>query len=498
MKMMYNFFISKLLILLIVFAVSLSYKNSAILAQEAVFAERAIDWAYKQKGYSPGFMSIMQSKYDLIVMDYSFYGGADAEIDSTLIENLQSEGECDRKIILAYMSIGVAEDSRFYFGTLPIDLFYEEPSPQSTGNLEIKFWDERWQKIIFGNSVEGETKSYLDRIIDAGFDGVCLNFGNALKFWGAKNSGGNGVRETVVGDMVDFVVKIADYARNKRDKPYFIVVPENGVEIIDAASYSFAEDPESEAKKQKQRYFDAINAIVAEDTFFSGDKENDNELNIQTKTVELLDAFSAAGKNVFAVDYLLDKNKIDIFYELAKEHGYIPYVTGRARDTLTVNENYGTICNETLTIPVSRIKTTTEVAVPTNQQYSDQLPIGKRFIVNCDTRFERRSEEIDVLPVMIGESAHCTLIINKELIGPEMSTVNISTILHPGSKISIKVDPENGKTNESGKIDFTIKSISPGIDWLAWGIADDNGKAEFNSETYDSGEAWGIFVEVRE
>ena len=79
------------------------------------------------------------------------------------------------------MSIGEAEDYRYYWqpewSRKPPLWLYEE-NPDWKGNYKVKYWDENWQKIIFG-----ENNSYLDKILNCGFDGVYLDIIDAFEYF---------------------------------------------------------------------------------------------------------------------------------------------------------------------------------------------------------------------------------------------------------------------------------------------------------------------------
>ncbi len=499
--MLKNISLIQKLLLLIVTYIALAGTNYNLMAQENVFAERAIDWTYKLKGYSPGFISITESKFDLAIIDYSFFGGADSEINKSVIDSLRFKGACKRKIILSYINIGTAEKERFYYEKLPGDLLVYPPSPGSTEKLNIKFWEDRWQKFIFGNREEGENKSYIDRIIDAGFDGVCLDLVNFDEFSGPNLITGAVKRETAVKEMVDFVVKIADYARDTRGKTNFVIAVQNGTQIVDPIYYSYAKEPASEAKKQMQRFIDTINIVVADKVFFNGDKENDNDLNMQEDTIKRLDLFTESGKKVFVVDYLHDNKKIDTFYKLAREHSYFPYATDRNLDIIRINDNYEPVCNDTLTLAVQRrrSKPVSNKPSPIQKNTSAPIPKGRKFIVQCDRKLTSRSIDIDVLPIRVGDSVNCTLIVDKELITPESGPVTISTILKTGNKVAININPTGGTISSDGKMEFTITGIALGIDWIAWTISTDNENLKPDDDVYKTDKnLWEMFVEVKE
>lgn len=481
------------------------------MAQDAVFVERAIDWAYKLSNYSPGFISIVDSKYDVIIMDHSFYGGTGPKISVNFTNNLKFKGACKRKIVLANIVIGEAEGSRFYFKSLAPTLKLNEPILDASKNIDVRFWDEKWQNVIFGNN-DGENKGYIDRIIDAGFDGVCMDAVNAYKFWETKEINGNIERRSAASDMIDFVVKIADYARNIRGKSNFIIITKNGEGLIDPASYSFANDPVSEANRQKQRYLNAINAVVAEDVFFAGNEKNDNPLNVQTEKIRLLDMLLAAGKNVFIVDYLNDEKNIDTFYKLAREHGYVPYATNRDLNVARINNNHEPICNDTLTTPLNLVQIETEPETLNNTEENEtpthRVPPGsvphafpcsdKKFIVKFDKKLNKPTEELNLLSLKIGETVRCTLIANRNRINNNDQPIKVSTILNTGKKVSINVIPNSGLLDKQGEFMFTLRAIALGIDWVAWSINNSDKAHKPEKRDYDEGNAWGIFVEVRE
>ncbi|MGR3177529.1 MAG: MJ1477/TM1410 family putative glycoside hydrolase [Candidatus Anammoxibacter sp.] len=453
----------------------LLFAQTGMASLDTASVDNVTDWAYQLQEYGVGLNDITDSKYDLIVMDYSSSGEPDEEFTSDEINSLKIDGPCERKIILAYMSIGEAEEFRFYFDDMPSGLLFNEPNPNFPDNIKVRFWDERWQDIILGNAEEGPQKSYLDRIIDAGFDGVYLDIIDGYEFWGPKDIGGNGERETAASDMIDFVIKVSEYARNARGKTDFIVVPQNGAGIIDPSSYPFADDPEKEAIVKRQEYFAAIDAIGAEDTFYFGTQENNNSLNVQDETIELLNMFRDAGKVVLSVDYVQSEDKVDIFYNRALAEGYVPYASVRDLDTLTINEMHEPLCNNTLG--------------------DDTDTGGKSFTFNCEHSMKRGFFfGLERLTMNVGDTEDCTLKLTNNEPG---RTVKIATKLMKLFGSAIEIEPSSGVTDENGELGITITAINKGTDWAAWAVKNDKEVFEFNKESYDAGLAWGMFVEVR-
>lgn len=296
------------------------------------------DWTYQLQGRRGQLLSLEAlgaTAFDLAVIDYSADGTADNEFSAKTIAALRASlgGE---KIVLAYMSIGEAEDYRFYFDPRWIDArgrptpkapsWLAPSNPEFPDNYKARYWETDWQRIIFGVT-SGPAKSYLDRILDQGFDGVYLDIIDAFEFFGPD--GESHERPTAAADMVDFVAAIADYARMTRDRPGFLVVPQNGsgiINLVDAAA--------------RQRYFAAIDAIGAEDTFFFGPRANNNRFRPQEETIVDLAVFQANGKPVLAVDYVTGRGRVNRFYGAASAQGYVPYATVRALDRVTINRGH--------------------------------------------------------------------------------------------------------------------------------------------------------------
>lgn len=295
------------------------------------------DWLYQLQGGDEGIDldAIKETEFDLVVMDYSRDGAEEGEFTSAQIESLKNSSG-GSKIVLAYMSIGEAEEGRFYFDPAWIDPDTKEIQPGAPGflapsnpnfpdNFKVRFWEDEWQAIIFGTASGGD-KSYLDRIIDAGFDGVYLDIIDAFEFFGP--GGEMPERPTAGEDMIDFVLAIARYARETRGRSNFLVFPQNGASILDEGG---GED-----------YLAAVNGIGTEDTFYFGDEENDNDLDLAhaAEVTPFLDRFVTAGKTVLAIDYVQEEGKVADFYQRARDKSYIPYCSIRDLDRVIVNDGF--------------------------------------------------------------------------------------------------------------------------------------------------------------
>lgn len=133
------------------------------------------------QGYSTkaDFLAALNNTdYDLIIMDLFFDG---AELTAADVASISTKKSGGTRLVVAYMSIGEAEDYRYYWES---SWSYAPPSwldaenPDWAGNYKVKYWDKTWQEIIYGND-----SSYMKKIIDAGFDGVYLDIIDAFEYY---------------------------------------------------------------------------------------------------------------------------------------------------------------------------------------------------------------------------------------------------------------------------------------------------------------------------
>ncbi len=123
--------------------------------------------------------AVTSTNYDLLIMDLFF--NDDTPFLAEDIGQLKSKANGGSRLVVAYMSIGEAEDYRYYWQS---DWKKNPPSwmdgenPAWEGNFKVWYWEEEWQAIIFGSDA-----SYLGKILAAGFDGVYLDIIDAYEYY---------------------------------------------------------------------------------------------------------------------------------------------------------------------------------------------------------------------------------------------------------------------------------------------------------------------------
>ncbi len=123
--------------------------------------------------------AISATNYDLLIMDLFFKD--DSEFTAAEINELKIKANGGKRLVVSYMSIGEAEDYRYYWQTSwgPNNpSWIDAENSEWEGNFKVKYWEEEWQAIIYG-----EQDSYLQKIIDAGFDGVYLDLIEAYEYY---------------------------------------------------------------------------------------------------------------------------------------------------------------------------------------------------------------------------------------------------------------------------------------------------------------------------
>jgi cysteinyl-tRNA synthetase len=252
---------------------------------------------------------IGETAYDLLVVSISAAGNS-----REAIENLKHSPGGD-KIVLCYMSIGQAEDYRFYWQRewyQDPPTWLDEPDPDWAGDYWVRYWDPEWQAIIYGSP-----DSYLDRILDLGFDGVYLDRVDTYYYYEERG------RETAAREMADFIIGLTEYARERH--PGFGVFPQNAEEL----GIRFPD------------YLDTVTGIGVEDLYYGYPRDHTASPPEWTAEREkILDEWVVAGKLVLTIDYTRIPEQIDDAYARSQARSYVPFVTVRSLGQIIINEGH--------------------------------------------------------------------------------------------------------------------------------------------------------------
>lgn len=289
---------------------------------------------------------IAASEHDMVVLD--FIPSEQNNTDYPMAEVVtQLQDAAHPKLVLAYIDIGEAEDYRTYWRDdwgigNPEWIAGADPDGWE-GNFPVAFWYDGWRDIWLG---EG---GYLQAILDAGFDGVYLDWVEAYSDESvvsiAEQDGVNPEDE-----IVSWVGDIARFTRGQR--PDFIVIGQNAAELA-----------------ERDEYLEIIDAIAQEQVWFDGGADNDPpgdcplpETDDDVDTGDYLHSLSEAcrryidsepesplhvsseeylgyltlaqskGEIVLTVDYALEPENVAWVYETSRGMGFIPFVSNRGLD----------------------------------------------------------------------------------------------------------------------------------------------------------------------
>lgn len=289
-------------------------------------------WLYQLQGAAAA--GISATAFDIVVMDYSRDGGEEGRYSAAEMAAIRTGGI--PRQVLAYLSIGEAEDYRYYFDPGWVYPFGGQPNgsapcwlartnPDWAGNYKVQYWSDAWQRTILG---------YLDRIIDDGFDGVYLDIVDAFEYWGDSDNGEGYFLSEQEGAvrMINFVKRIAYHARTVRGMTDFLIVPQNGERILNydtGLQYLGAGD-----------YLNTISGIGIEDLYYMQTSPIPAGETAARKTY--LGDVLAVSKKVLVVDYVDDGSRpvdsvVTQFRDFAVADGYWPYAARTDRELDEIN-----------------------------------------------------------------------------------------------------------------------------------------------------------------
>lgn len=309
-------------------------------------------WGYQIQGIDEAGAvdQLADSGYDLLVLEPTRTDAESLDFNTrAMVERLQATPASDgvhRKLVIAYVDIGQAEDWRWYWTwsteTADTQVSANTPLPDDwpdyivardpdgwTGNYPVVYWDSQWKDvIIYGrNQTTTADRNYtsaIDEVIRDGFDGIYLDwvegFENDAVIAAAAADGRNAATE-----MVTLIGELRTHARQRN--PNFLIIQQNASALIDG-------HPELLA---------VMDGIAQEGIWFDGSASDDwdelegyylTDQTLVSEYVGFLDQYLAAGRPVFNCEYALQDNAAEA-YSRSAARGYVPYVTRRSLSRLT-------------------------------------------------------------------------------------------------------------------------------------------------------------------
>ena len=286
------------------------------------------------------------SDYDMIVLD--FVPSEQNNTDYPIAEVIDQLHTADHpKLVLAYIDIGQAEEYRTYWQPdwrigNPKWIVGDDPDGWE-GNFPVAYWYDEWRNIWLDDN------GYLQAILNAGFDGVYLDW---VEAYSDENVVAFAEQDNVDPreEMIWWITDIAEFTRSQR--PDFIVVAQNAAELA-----------------ENDEYLDVIDAIAQEQVWFDGGADNDPpgdcplprtdadigteayrdqlsdacrqqyddfpDSTLHVSSEEYLQQLTLAydkGEIIFTVDYALEPEHIAWVYETSRALGFVPFVGNRALD----------------------------------------------------------------------------------------------------------------------------------------------------------------------
>jgi cysteinyl-tRNA synthetase, unknown class len=277
----------------------------------------AKSWGYQLSGLSPA--ALAASSYDVLVLDYSRNGAEDQALTPADLALLKLKPDGSTRTILCYLSIGEAESYRYYWKwwwrsvwILPNPFapnWREKLNGDWGGNYAVRYWEPEWQEIILGKD------GYLDRVLKAGFDGVWMDkVDSSMEDVAAKNP-------KAKEQMIAFIGKIA--AKGRAARPGFLIVPQNGEELLEDAGYRAM-----------------IDGIGKESLLYGEEgKPTANPEPLVAKKSGYLNLLAAERKTILAVEYLDKPDDIAAARKRLEALGFVPHFATRELDSLRVGDN---------------------------------------------------------------------------------------------------------------------------------------------------------------
>jgi len=289
---------------------------------------------------------IAASTYDMVVLDFIPSEENNTDYPMAVVIS-QLHNAPHPKLAIAYIDIGQAENFRTYWHSGwgigdPEWIVTGDPDGWE-GNFPVAYWYDEYRDIWLGED------GYLQAILEAGFDGVYLDW---VEAYSDEDVAAFAVEDGVDArqEMIWWVGDIGEFGRS--ENPEFIVISQNAAELAQSSEFVDVID----AIAQEQVWFDggadnkppgdcplprtddAIESDAYYDSLSTACRRQHDEFPESTLHVSSeeylrdLEVAQSKGLIIFTVDYALEPDNIAWVYETSRDLGFVPFVGSRALD----------------------------------------------------------------------------------------------------------------------------------------------------------------------
>jgi len=289
---------------------------------------------------------ILLSDYDMVVLDFIPSEKNNTDYPMADVVAQMQNAEHPKKVI-AYIDIGEAEEYRVYWEKNwevgnPTWIVGDDPDGWAE-NYPVAFWAGEWQAIWLEND------GILNQIIEAGFDGVYLDWVEAYSDENVVATAQiEGINPALA--MIEFIRAIS--ANIKDECEDCVVIAQNAAELVDYSEYTATIDglaqeqvwfdggadndpegdcplPRTDADIDSDAYYDALSPACQKQF----DEFPESTLHVSSEEyLYYLAFFQDLGISVFTVDYALEPENVAWIYATSRSLGFIPFVGNRALD----------------------------------------------------------------------------------------------------------------------------------------------------------------------
>ena len=334
----------------VIFVLFAWFPRQTSLGKELPQLKTVTHWFY-HLGFEPDeniIAQIERSTYDMVVMEPIITEANNRDFPIAEVVS-RFHNSSHPKLVIAYIDIGQAEEFRTYWQNgwdvgNPEWIVGKDPDGWDT--YTVAYWYDEWHHIWLGED------GYLQAILDAGFDGIYLDWVEAYsdeKVIAMAEKQGLDPREEIIWWVND----LAEFCRDQ--KPDCIVIGQNAAELA-------ADDDEYLGDE----YLRIVDAIAQEQTWFDGAANNDppgdcplprTDDDIETeayveslseKCRQMHDKFPDStlhvsseeyihyltlardkGTMIFTIDYALNQQNVEFVYKTSRKLGFVPFVSER-------------------------------------------------------------------------------------------------------------------------------------------------------------------------